>query len=96
MQTLQTTKNGRTVKPANIEPQSKPANPQVEAQVHPQVEARVSSKAKSSTVNQSQTQPLEKGITPVANSIENDEWLAGYKAAESCTPEAYAKASGGG
>ena len=84
-------KNGRTAKPADIGPQSNPANPQV----YPQVEARVSSKAKSSTVNQSQTQPLEKRIAPVVNSVGNAEWLAGYETAESCTPEAYAKASGG-
>jgi uncharacterized protein YdaU (DUF1376 family) len=82
----------RTEKHADIGLESITANPQV----HPQVEARVSSKAKSSTVNQSQTQPLEKGITPVVNSVENAEWLAGYETAESCTPEAYAKASGGG
>ncbi len=88
-------KNGRTVKPADIELESNPANPQVEAQVHPQVEARVSSKAKSSTVNQSQTQPLEKGITPVANSGGNAEWLAGYETGGGCTPEAYTKAKGG-
>lgn len=81
-------KNGRAVKPADIEPQSNPTNPQVEA--------RVSSKAKSSTANQSQTQSLEKGITTVANSGVNAEWLAGYETAEICTPEAYAKASGGG
>ena len=85
-------KTGRSVKPADIELEGSTANPQV----YPQVEARVSSKAKSSTVNQSQTQPLEKRVTPVANSVGNAEWLAGYETAESCTPEAYAKASGGG
>jgi len=85
-------KNGRTAKPADIELQSKSANPQV----YPQVEARVSSKAKSSTVNQSQTQPLEKVITPTVNAGVNAEWLAGYENVESCTPEAYARASGGG
>ncbi len=85
-------KTGRAVKLADIDLGSNTANPQV----HPQVEARVSSKAKSSTVNQSQTQPLEKGITPVVNSGVNAEWLAGYETVESCTPEAYAKASGGG
>lgn len=85
-------KNGRTAKPADIRIQSNPANPQV----YPQVEARVSSKAKYSTVNQSQTQPLEKGIAPVANLGVHAEWLAEYETAESCTSEAYAKASGGG
>ncbi len=53
---------------------------------YPQVEARVSSKAKSSTSKQSQTQPLEKGITPAVNSGVNAEWLAGYETAESCKP----------
>lgn len=85
-------KNGRTAKPVDIRIQSNPANPKV----YPQVEARVSSKAKYSTVNQSQTQPLEKGIAPVANLGVHAEWLAEYETAESCTSEAYAKASGGG
>ena len=85
-------KKGRSTKPADIEIGGDTANPQV----YPQVEARVSSKAKSSTSKQSQTQPLEKGITPVANSGVHAEWLDEYEAAESCTPEAYAKASGGG
>ena len=85
-------KKGRSTKPADIELGDGTANPQV----YPQVEARVSSKAKSSTSKQSQTQPLEKGITPVANSGVHAEWLAEFEADESCTPEAYAKASGGG
>lgn len=51
---------------------------------------------KSSTKKQSQTQPSVKGITTVANSDANAEWLAEYEAAESCTAEDYAKASGGG
>ena len=85
-------KNGRAVKPADIELEGSTANPQV----HPQVEARVSSKAKQNKTNQSQTQPLEKRITPAANSGVNAEWLAGYETAESCTADAYAKASGGG
>ena len=65
-------------------------------QVHPQVETRVSSKANLSTVNQNQTQPLEKGITPVANSVRNDEWKAGYETSESCTESEYTKISRGG
>ena len=44
---------------------------------------------KSSTEKPSQTQSLEKEVT-------HDPWLAEYEAAESCTAEAYAKASGGG
>lgn len=82
----------RSEKCADIGSHSSTANPQV----HPQVEARVSSRAKSNTAKQSQNQPLEREVTPAANSVENDEWLAGYEAAESCTAEAYAKASGGG
>ena len=85
-------KTGRSVNCADIALVGSTANPQV----HPQIEARVSSKAKSNTSKQSQTQPLEKGITPVANSVENDEWLAEYETSESCTPDTYAKASGGG
>lgn len=85
-------KKVRSEKHADIELDGSTANPQV----HPQVEARVSSKAKSNTAKQSQTQPLEKGITPVTNSVENAEWLAEYETAESCTSEAYAKASGRG
>lgn len=50
---------------------------------------------KSSAEKQSQTQPLEKGITTVANSDGNAEWLAEYEAAESCTADDYARASGG-
>lgn len=85
-------KRGRSTKPVDIEIGADTANPQL----HPQVQARVSSKSKSNTVNQSQTQPLEKGITPGANLAEHAEWLAEYEPAESCTAEAYAKASGGG
>lgn len=85
-------KKGRSTKSADIEMAADTANPQV----HPQVKARVSSKSKSNTVNQSQTQPLEKGITSVANLGVHAEWLAEFEADESCTPEAYAKASGGG
>ena len=89
-------KKGRSTKLADIEIGADTANPQVYPQVYPQVEARVSSKAKSSTSKQSQTQPSEKGITSVANSGVHAEWLDQYEAAERCTPEAYAKASGGG
>lgn len=85
-------KKGRSTKPADIDLGGDTANPQV----YPQVEARVSSKSKSNTVNQNQTQPLEKGITLIANSGVHAEWLDEYEAAESCTAEAYAKASGGG
>lgn len=82
----------RSEKPVDIGSESSTANPQV----HPQVEARVSSKAKSNTAKQSQNQPLKSEVTPADNSVENDEWLAAYEAAENCTAEAYAKASGGG
>ena len=57
---------------------------------------RGESSVQSNTEKQSQTQPLEKGIATVANSDGNAEWLAEYEAAERCTAEDYAKASGGG
>lgn len=85
-------KKGRSTKPADIEIGDDTANPQV----YPQVKARVSSKSKSNTVNQSQTQSLEKGMATVANLVGNAEWVAEYEAAENCTAEAYAKATGGG
>lgn len=49
---------------------------------------------KSSTVKPSQDLSLKREITTEGDSGINDEWLNAYKAAEGCTADAYASASG--
>lgn len=84
-------KKASTETPVNTEIEGVSTN----SHVHSQVEARVSSKAKSNTEKQSQNQPIERGVIPTANSVSNDEWVAGYEAVESCSANEYAKATRG-
>ncbi|MHB8165289.1 MAG: hypothetical protein ACYDDT_00700 [Sulfuricella sp.] len=78
-------RKGLSEKRADNAPESDTTNPQV----YPQVEARVSSKAQYSKTNQSQNQSPERAVI-------TDPFVAEYEAAENCTADAYAKASGGG